>query len=75
MQSIGRRRAAGTLNFQANGAENLLVPLPARPSASVPTMHFLMMRLIRNGMWEVLVIYLFTFTPLIKVKQAFFVEL
>ena len=34
-----------------------------------------MMRLIRNGMWEVLVIYLFTFTPLINVKQAFFVEL
>ena len=45
----GRRRAAGTLNFQANGAENLLVPLPARPSESVPTVHFFMMRLFRKS--------------------------
>ena len=47
--------------FSSVSAENLLVPLPARPSGSVPTMHFFMMRLIGNVMWEVLVSNLLIF--------------
>ena len=54
--AIGAASSSGRyFKFSSVSDENLLVPLPARPSESVPTMHFFMMRLIRNGMWEALV--------------------
>ena len=39
--------------------EFLLVPLPARPSGSVPTMHFFMMRLFMISVWEVGSLFLY----------------
>ena len=43
--AIGAASSSGRyFKFSSVSAENLLVPLPARPSESVPTMHYLMIR-------------------------------
>jgi len=46
------------LNFQVKSDENSLVPLPARQKRERPGDVFFMIKLFRNDMWEVLIIYL-----------------
>ena len=66
---IGVASSSGRyFKFSSVSAENLLVPLPARPSESVPPMQYYHDETVRYSPWEVLVNYLSSYTPNLCLK-------